>query len=224
MLFVAGIPINEDYSGIGSEVVEAIVNADFVIGEERKNILRVLAKAGARNKNFYILNEHTSQEEMFDILEEVKKANHVVLFSDAGTPCVADPGYKFIDLCYQFEIKVLSIPGPSSITAALSISGFYAERFYFAGFLPKDKRYYKDLWKKIDLLGDTTVIFERPYGIKNIIEFLKLIKHRRVVLLVNIGLENYRCIRGDVVYVINSLSNNPFLKSPFVLVIESSKQ
>lgn len=221
MLYVAGIPINNDYTGIAPDVINSIKNSDFVIGEERKNILKILARADARGKNFYIINEHTTDEEMLQILDHVRKAELVVMFSDAGTPCVADPGYRFIDLCYQFDIPVLSIPGPSSITAALSISGFYSERFYFAGFLPKDKRYYGEFLKKIEFIGDTAVIFERPYGLKNIIEFLKLIKNRRVAFLVNIGLESYRCIRGDVKYVVNILSNDEIFKAPFVLILES---
>ncbi|MEF3255751.1 MAG: hypothetical protein K6348_09390 [Deferribacterales bacterium] len=221
MLYVAGVPINDDYSGISDDLAKIIKESDFVIGEERKNTLRLLAKVGARGKSFYLLNEHTSYDQLVDIVNKIAEAEKVVFFSDSGTPCVADPGYRFIDLCYERGIKISAIPGPSSITTALSISGFYAEKFYFAGFLPKDRKDFKKFLTDIDMLGVTTVVFERPYGIKNIIEFLKLIKNRRIALIVKIGYEDGFVYRGEALQVYNELINKNFPKSPFVLVIES---
>lgn len=223
MLYVAGIPIDNDYTCICEEFAKFVRESDFVIGEERKNTLRLLAKCSAREKQFYLLNEHSTFSEITELTSHIKKADKVVLFSDAGTPCVADPGYGLVDLCYKEGVDVAAFPGPSSITSALSISGFYAEKFYFAGFLPKDKSKYPSFLKEIDLLKVTTVIFERPYGLKNIIEFLKLIQDtRRVAVLVNIGLSTSKNFRGHPKDIINELTNQ-HLKAPFVVVIEGEK-
>lgn len=220
MLIVAGVPLDGEYYGVADDLKEIVRGADFVIGEERKNSLRFLARCDARGKEFLLLNEHTTEEEYLEIVRKVKKSKSVVFFSDGGTPCVADPGYKFIDLCYSFGIDVVAYPGPSSITAALSISGFNAERFYFGGFLPKDKKLYKKFAERIDFLGETTVIFERPYGIKNIIEFLKLIKKRKIFIAVNIGMRDFYSIRGEVESVVKELLEKDKFKSPFVLIID----
>ncbi len=221
MLIVAGVPLDGEYFGIADDLKEIIKGSDFVIGEERKNTLRLLARCDARGKEFLLLNEHTSNEDYLDIVQKIKKSKTVVFFSDGGTPCVADPGYKFIDLCHHFGIEVVSYPGPSSITAALSISGFNAERFYFAGFLPKDKKMYKKFAEKIDALGETTVVFERPYGIKNLIEFLKLIKKRKIFVAINIGMKDFFSLRGESDVVANILLEKDKLRTPFVLVIDS---
>jgi len=69
-----------------------------------------------------------------------KKNEINIFFQTLGTPCVADPGYDLVDMCYNEEISIQSIPGPSSITTGLSLTGFYAERFFFAGYPPLDKK------------------------------------------------------------------------------------
>lgn len=188
-----------------------------------KNILRFLARCGARGKDFYQVNEHLNEEQYYEIIKKVKDADLVVLFSDGGTPCVADPGYSFISLCYDFGIEVSSYPGPSSITAALSISGFFAERFYFAGFLPKDRKMYKKFAEKLDQIGETTVFFERPYGIKNIIDFLKSIKKRRVFIAFNIGTKDFFSLRGLSEEIAEKLCPLQNFKAPFVVVLEKTK-
>lgn len=220
MLIVAGIPLDEEYSNLPDDLKDIARSSDFVIGEEKKNVLKFLARSDARGKEFVLLNEHTDEEDYFGIVDRVKNAGKVLFFSDGGTPCVADPGYKFIDLCHNVGVSIVPYPGPSSITAALSISGFYAERFYFAGFLPKDRALYRKFAERIDLLGETTVIFERPYGMKNIIEFIKLIKKRKICIVINIGKPDFYYIRGNVEDICNSLSDKKNIKSPFVTIID----
>ncbi|MGC8924593.1 MAG: 16S rRNA (cytidine(1402)-2'-O)-methyltransferase [Calditerrivibrio sp.] len=220
MLIVAGIPLDEEYHNLPDDLKDIARSSDFVIGEEKKNVLKFLARSDARGKEFILLNEHTEEHDYFDIVDRVKNAGKVLFFSDGGTPCVADPGYKFIDLCHNVGVSIVPYPGPSSITAALSISGFYAERFYFAGFLPKDRSLYKKFAEKIEIIGETTVIFERPYGMKNIIEFVKLIKQRKICIIFNIGKPDFYYIRGTMEDISNCLLNKKNIKSPFVAIID----
>ncbi|MCX8085146.1 MAG: SAM-dependent methyltransferase [Calditerrivibrio sp.] len=220
MLVVAGLPLDFEYYSIPEDLKDIIRNASFVIGEEKKNVLRVLARCDARDKEFLLLNEHTKASDYHLMIKKIKDKDVVVMFSDGGTPCIADPGYKFIDACYNNGVEVIAYPGPSSITSAISISGFFAESFYFAGFLPKEKKELQSFIKKIDELNETTVILERPYAIKNMVDFLLLTKKRKIFFAVNIGMPNFISFRGTVQNLLNFLSKNDKIKAPFVVVLE----
>ena len=84
--------------------------------------------------------------------------------SDAGTPCISDPGYRIVNLASKEEIEVVSIPGPSAVTAALSVSGLPTDHFYFEGFLPH-KKGRKSRFELLESLPATVVIFESPQRI-----------------------------------------------------------
>jgi len=217
IIFLMPNPINSDLDFVGSKVKDILASSGFVIGEERKNTLRLLAGFGLRGKVFYLLNEHSNYDEKFRLAEKVSKSSSVVLFSDAGTPCVSDPGYDFIDLCYSLNIKIKTLCFESSIMAALSASGFYAEKFVYAGFPPIKGEDRKNFFKHLPINRMTTVFLERPYSIKKIIDELRVVK-KRIFIHQNIGFENEAFLRG---FYKDIASNKEILsKAPFAVVIE----
>ncbi len=219
-LFVIGMPLDGIFKDLTEYTKQTIKNADFVIGEERKSTHRVLASCDERDKEYFLLNEHSKKID-FSLIDNIKEANSVCFFSDAGTPCVADPGYKFIDACYNEFINIISIPGPSSIMAALSISGFYAEKFYFAGFPPREKINRKNFYNKILKSKETIVLFERPYALNKIIEDLQNIK-KRLSISFNLGMPNEKTFRGYFEDISPKITN--IKKQPFVVVIEGKNE
>jgi len=216
-LFMAGVPITEDYKDLTPSLIQRIKDADFVIGEERKTIMRFLAAADEREKEHLLLNEHSTKEEKEVVLDRLKNCKSAVLFSDAGTPAVADPGFDFVNKCYENGVDVKSAPGPSSITSALSVSGFYSERFYFAGFPPKDGTARNEYFERIRKSRDTSVIFERPYALNKTVEEISGY-NRRVCVAVNLGFEDEEVFRGDAADIPGMLPDK--LKKPFVIIVE----
>lgn len=210
-------PINSNLEFVGSKVKEILASSDFVIGEERKNTSRLLAGFKLKSKDFYLLNEHTKYDEKLDLAKKVSEANAVVFFTDSGTPCVSDPGYDFIDLCYGLKIKVKTLCFESSIMAALSASGFYAEKFIYAGFPPIKGKERKNFFKNLPISKMTTVFLERPYSIKKVIEELKVVK-KRIFIIQNIGFESETFLRGF--YQEIEKGKDLLTKAPFVVVIE----
>jgi 16S rRNA (cytidine1402-2'-O)-methyltransferase len=211
-----GMPLDGNFKDLSNTVRDIIRNCDLIIGEEKKSVLRTLATADARDKHYFLLNEH-SEKTGSELISEIKKSKKVCFFSDAGTPCVADPGFEFINECYNHNIEIFSVPGPSSITAALSVSGFFAESFYFAGFPPKKSEQRNRFFKRIFSLKETVVFLERPYVLKKVSEDLKDCK-KRILIAVNLGMPNEKLIRGTYNKIKNELSNLP--KAPFTVVLE----
>ncbi|MCR4264287.1 MAG: 16S rRNA (cytidine(1402)-2'-O)-methyltransferase [Candidatus Roizmanbacteria bacterium] len=114
--------------------------------------------------------DEVEEQKIPEIIELLQSGNDVALVSDAGTPLISDPGFKLVRECYRQNISVSPIPGPSSITAALSASGLPTDRFLFIGYLPKKKGKREKLISQIKELKDselvkTIVVLETPHHI-----------------------------------------------------------
>lgn len=220
VLKILASPLSGDYSHLPSYVLDEIKNADLIIGEERKTTLRFLAAVGCREHEYRLLNEHSTNDEKAELIEEVASTGTALLFSDAGTPCVADPGYDFVDMCISKGVEVKSLNSVSAVTAAVSVSGFYAETFLFAGFPPKDKAERVKFFNHMKNTKQTAVIFERPYALVRTLEELKGIG-KRMSLSLNLSAPDEKNCRGTASDLLSLLPEG--LKVPFVIVIEGKK-
>lgn len=219
LLYVAGISISENIKDIPEKTLNIIKNSNIAIGEERKVANKLLQVAGS-SAELFLINEHTEDNARYEILEKVKNTNMAVFFSDAGTPCISDPDYKFISMCKKNGIKVLSLPGASSITSAISVSGIEAKTFYFAGFPPRDNIKRRKFFEDISKNKVTTVFMERPYALSSTIKDMAFI-NKKISLSLNLGCENeenyYDFPKNLIKYVENK-------KAPFVVVIGNHKK
>ena len=95
------------------------------------------------------------------LVNKLNNGDSIAIISDAGTPGISDPGYRIVNLASKENIEVVTIPGPSAVTAALSVSGMPTDHFYFEGFLPP-KKGRKTRFELLESLPATVVIFESP--------------------------------------------------------------
>lgn len=110
-----------------------------------------------------VLNDHTAPQRLESLADALEEGATIALLSDAGTPAVSDPGAELVDLCHQRGIPVDAAPGPSAVTSALSLSGFYAQRFAFLGFLPRKPGPMKEVLAPFADSTLTLVLFESPF-------------------------------------------------------------
>lgn len=216
-LYVMPVPLNLKYDDMPEYSVKALIGAEFVIGEEKRNTVRLLASKGLKGKPYYLLNEHTTLEEINELAYKTSNASKVCFFSDGGTPCVSDPGYDFVNICHELKIILKPLGFESSIISALSVSGFYAERFFYAGFPPQKGDSRKLFFKNIFTSSITTVFLERPYGLKQLFSDLKNFK-RRIFMISNIGMSEEHYFRGFFGEFVERVDKNE--KNPFVVVLE----
>jgi 16S rRNA (cytidine1402-2'-O)-methyltransferase len=157
---------------------QVIQNIDTYIVEDLRTARRFLKKLGIEKPidslTFYELNEHTKREEYKSYLQGCSATKHVGLLSDAGTPCIADPGNVVVAQAHLLEIEVIPLIGPNSVMLSLMASGFNGQDFTFNGYLPvdRDKREHKirqlETWAMKS--GQTQIFIETPYRNNHILE------------------------------------------------------
>ena len=134
-LYIVSTPIG-NLSDISNRALEILSSVKCVAVEDTRISKKLLAKYKIDNK-MIVYNNFNESRQYNKIIDLLEKGDDIALVSDAGTPCISDPGYLLVNACRKKEINVFSIPGPSSAIAALSISGLPSDSFYFEGFLPK---------------------------------------------------------------------------------------
>ncbi|MCD4737467.1 MAG: SAM-dependent methyltransferase [Bacteroidales bacterium] len=156
---------------ISPNILSIIHSLDSFIVEELRTARRFLRKIGYTNSFddvlLQILNEHTPVEEHSGLLNIVLQGRNTGVMSEAGMPGVADPGAELIRLAHEMKIKVVPLPGTSSILLALAASGLNGQNFVFHGYLPvkpndREKRI-KWLEKESFIKNQTQIFIETPY-------------------------------------------------------------
>jgi 16S rRNA (cytidine1402-2'-O)-methyltransferase len=140
---------------------------DALIAESDKGGYQFLKKFGLPKCPIYLLNEHTQKpEDLIKIQEAV-----VGLISDAGLPCLADPGSAVVAAAHRAGIAVEAVPGPNSIMMALQLSGFSGQAFTFHGYFPREEQHLSSLLKKLDP-HYTHLFIETPYKTEKLFQLL----------------------------------------------------
>lgn len=157
---------------------ELIPTLDGLICESEKAAHRFLAKLPSKPQlTLSLLNEHTDPEDLPSLLEPILEGKNWGLISDAGLPCLADPGSSLVLLARQKKIKVHAYPGPSSLIMALMLSGLPVQRFAFHGYLPRKedelRRKLREMEKISYVEGSTQVWIEAPYRSGKMLEVIK---------------------------------------------------
>ncbi|NGX28459.1 MAG: Ribosomal RNA small subunit methyltransferase I [Candidatus Anoxychlamydiales bacterium] len=179
------------------DLKDIILSLDGLIAENEKNARRYLLRFIDREKmqkiKIRLLNEHTTSDEIKVLLNLIKNENFG-LISDAGLPCIADPGSKLVFLSHQSNIEVKALTGPSSIFLALMLSGLNGQKFAFQGYLPRDEN---QLIQKIKFLESeslkqkqTQIFIEAPYRSDKLLNILKKSLNKNTLLSIAINLSS----------------------------------
>jgi 16S rRNA (cytidine1402-2'-O)-methyltransferase len=172
-LYLIPVPISDKSTKLvlPEEVLKMMNRIDVFIVENIKTAQKYLRSAGIEiNQNkpeFFILDEHTSLNDLPGLLIPIQEGRDVGLMSEAGMPALADPGEEFILLAHQSGFRVVPLPGPSSIIMALVASGLNGQNFAFNGYLPVKKteriQTIKRLEEKVYRENQTQIFMETPY-------------------------------------------------------------
>ncbi len=170
-----------------------------------------------------VLNNHTPTNKLSSYIQEIEQHQSTVLLSDAGTPGISDPGAELINLAYENNINILGLPGPSAVTLALSISGFFAQRFAFLGFPPRKNGPIASLLLPYAESTTTLTFFESPFRVKPFLKSaFQTLGNRRAVIcreLTKLHEEIIRCNLDDV----ERIDKIPE-KGEFTIVIEGFRR
>ena len=167
---------NELVNTLPSRVMQVINYIDNYVVENVKSAVQFLKLAGIVKKvqdlSFSVLNVDTGNEMIPRLLQPALEGKNIGLLSEAGVPCVADPGAKLVAVAHESGIKVIPLVGPSSIILALMASGLNGQNFAFNGYLPIERKKRKirllELQKIILATGQTQIIIEAPHRNDNL--------------------------------------------------------
>lgn len=217
-LYVVSTPIG-NMKDITLRALEALKNVDLIVCEDTRSAMKLLTRHGITGKKVISYFAGTKEMKVSSIINEILSGKDVALISEAGTPCISDPGFTLVSTAIEKGIEVVSIPGPSAVAAAASISGFPVDKFVFYGFIPHKKKRQQTI--KNILSEDKTVIFyESPHRIlktlKQIVELGGA--NRKVALCRELTKKFEEVIRGTVSEVLSVL-NKQGVRGEFVVVL-----
>ena len=202
--------------------IECIKDSDLILCEDTRRSLKLMNHLEIKKplKSFHKFNEHSTVEK---IIFEIQSGIKVGLISDAGTPCISDPGYLIVKMCIDNNIVVECLPGPTALIPALAISGLPSERFTFEGFLPV-KKGRKTRLQELSLEKRTMIFYESPYKLyKTLKDFYDFFGPDREISIskeLTKIFENTK--RGKIRDIIDTYENKK-LKGEFVIVVKGLK-
>lgn len=163
-LYIVGTPIGNlgDFSPRG---IETLGKADYIAAEDTRVTLKLLAHFGIK-KPLISYYKPREQEKSDRIISLISEGNTVAMVSDAGMPCISDPGYILVRRCRELGLAVEVVPGCSAAVAAVAASGISAARWTFEGFLPVTKKERAERLESVKALPHTLVYYEAPHKIR----------------------------------------------------------
>ena len=215
-LYIISTPIG-NLSDISSRALEILSSVNLIAAEDTRVSRKLLNHYKIKNKliSYNDFNENFKAKILLDLL---KNNENIAIISDAGTPCISDPGYRIVNMALINNIKVISIPGATSLIAALSISGLPSDKFFFEGFLPKKKGLNKRM-KILSKLDATIIIFESPKRVvKTLNKILDFMGDRVVSLCKEITKIHETTYFGKISEVLDKISQNT-IKGEFVVMV-----
>ena len=222
-LYIVSTPIG-NLKDITLRALETLKKSDLIVCEDTRVSKKLLDKYDVKSKliSNYKFNE---KKNVTKIIEYLKAEKIVSLISDAGTPVISDPGSILVNQCVESNIRIYPIPGPSAVSAAVSVSGF-SDQFFFYGFFPDKKQQIEREFKKLSKLNSTLVFFASPKKINKVIQQLKdYFAGRKIVFcreitklyeeIIREDIDNLELfkkeLKGELTVVISEISNKKII-------------
>lgn len=212
-LSILATPIG-NLEDITLRALRALRECDAIFCEDTRVTAKLLAHYGFR-KPLYRCDERMELRAAERVIAMLGEGKHVVLVSDAGTPGISDPGARLVARAREAGAHTEAIPGPSALTAALSIAGIHASEFLFLGFLPHKKGRQTAL-QRIVASDIPVVLFESPY---RILALLQALKDSRVIVVRELTKIHEEVTEGSGAEVAASLKKRGAVRGEFVVIV-----
>ncbi len=217
-LFVCGTPIG-NLEDITLRCINTLKKADLIAAEDTRQTVKLLNHYEIKTP-LTSYHEHNKDLKGRKIIEEIKKGKNVALVSDAGMPGISDPGEELIKLCYEEDVSVTVVPGPTAVVTAVVLSGIGSRSYCFEGFLPNGKKHRKAVLDRLKNETRTIVLYEAPHHLKETLNELYLIAGNREIAVVKELTKKYEnVIKGNFEDIIKYYNENE-PKGEFVIVIK----
>ena len=217
-LYVVGTPIG-NLEDITLRALRVLREVDQIACEDTRHTRKLLDRHGIA-KPLVSYHEHNEQARAEELLRDLEAGKNIALVSDAGTPLIADPGYRLVEQARAQGITVSPIPGPSALVSALSASGLPTDSFSFGGFLPAKKTQRRKTLEAMKSYPATLVFYEAPHRILEALEDIaEVLGPRRVTIARELTKIHEEFLTGEAAELRETLAKRPALKGEITLMI-----
>lgn len=219
MLYLVPTPIG-NLGDMTYRAVEVLKQVDLILAEDTRTSGKLLKhfEIATKMTSYHAHNEHKVTDRL---IEDLGSGKELALITDAGTPCISDPGFLLVRACHQAGITISCLPGANALLPALAMSGIPCDKFYFEGFLPQ-KKGRQTRWKFLATMDTTIAIYESPH---RLLKSLKEIKtfigpDAQVSVVKELSKIYERVWHGIASEVLVMIENLPTIKGEYVVVFK----
>ena len=224
-LYIVSTPIG-NLNDITFRAIE-VLNKVHICASEDTRISSVLFNKYNINTKLTSYHKFSEKSKINKFIDVLKSGKDIALISDAGTPLISDPGQFLVEAAIQNHIKIIPIPGSTSVITALSVSGFKLENFTFYGFFPRKSKERKVLLKKIATSSGPSVLFESGRRLEELFDSLseELKPDRRIFVARELTKLHETLYRSELYKMKDILLDSEFgLKGEFVIIIDGYEE
>lgn len=223
VLYVVATPIG-NLEDITLRAVRILNEVDLIAAEDTRHTRKLLAHLDIHTPlvSYY---KDKEQERAESLIQHLRAGRQVALVSDAGTPAISDPGAILVGQAREAGVRVVPVPGPSALTAALSVSGLAAEAWLFVGFLPSKKAQRRQLLTSLAGREELLVFYESPHRILHALaDCLAILGDRPAFLARELTKLHEEGLRGGLAEILRSLEVRSAVKGEFVVLVGGADQ
>lgn len=219
-LYLVATPIG-NFDDMTFRSIEVLKSVDYIYCEDTRITKVLLSHFDIKTplRNYHIFNENLVSD---DIIELLKNGANIALVSDAGLPCISDPGYLVASKAIEEDVKVVSLPGASASLTCLIASGLPCEKFFFNGFLNSKQSQRRKQLEELKDRKESIILYEAPHRIiETLNDIYEVLGNRKIVLGRELTKRYEEYVRGNVLDLINE---GITVKGEMVLILEGCSQ
>ena len=221
-LFIVGTPIG-NLEDMTFRAVRILQEADYIAAEDTRNTIKLCNHFDIHTQ-MISYHEHNTRVSGEKIIELLQQGKDIAIVSDAGMPCISDPGADLVEWAIEQGIAVVSVPGPNAAVTALVASGIMPQPFLFFGFLSRQKKELKAQLGKLQRYEETLLFYEAPHRLKQTLRGLEeqFGGERKIVMARELTKRFEELLRGTVAEAIEWAESHD-VRGEFCLVVEGNQ-
>ncbi len=220
-LYIVATPIG-NLEDMTVRAVKTLTKADLIAAEDTRHSRRLLDHYQIQTR-MISCHEHNETAKTKGLIEQLNCGKNIALISDAGTPCISDPGYFLVSEAAKAGIAVIPIPGCNAAAAALSVSGLPTDTFFFMGFPPRKKQKQQQAIARLSRLSATLIFYESPRRISALVAVLiDILGNRMACLGREITKLHEEYLRGTLSDIYDTLETRSVIKGECTLLVQGA--
>ncbi|MGJ8513680.1 16S rRNA (cytidine(1402)-2'-O)-methyltransferase [Carnimonas bestiolae] len=222
VLYVVATPIG-NLDDMSTRALDILRSVDVIAAEDTRHSGRLMAHFDIRTP-MLALHDHNERSRAEQLLSRIAQGERIALISDAGTPLISDPGYRLVAQLRSADLRVVPVPGPCALIAALSGAGVATDRFRFEGFLPARSSARKNALEALAKETATLVFYESPHRITDsLADIAATLGERRLVLARELTKRFETFLEGSAEALLEIMAQDPNqARGEFVVIVEGA--